>query len=73
MAEWIGLAFFIVIGLILHMAFRPLVARSGPRALLVVGTLALLGPMLGVLWIFVGSIIGDATGWFRIEDSIRMQ
>lgn len=73
MAEWICLAaFFVVIGLILDVAFRPMVARGGLRALLVLGTLVVFHPILLVLWIFVGAHIGDATGWFRIEDSIRM-
>lgn len=73
MAEWICLAaFFVVLGLILDLAFRPLVARGGLRALLVLGTLVVFSPMWMVLWIIVGAYIGDATGWFRIEDSMRM-
>jgi hypothetical protein len=72
-AEWISLtAFFVVIGLILDLAFRPLAAAGGPRVLLVLGTLIVIHPMWLVLWIIVAAYIGDATGWFRIEDSIRM-
>ena len=70
MAEGICLAAYIgIVVLILNVALR----LYKPRVLWVLGTLVLLSPMLGVLWIFVGSFIGDATGWFRIEDSIRMQ
>jgi hypothetical protein len=72
MAEWICLAtFFGIIGLILNLAFRPLVTRRGLRLLLVLATLVVLHPIWLVFWILVGAHVGDATGWFRVEDSMR--
>lgn len=73
MAEWTCLAvFFVAVGLILDLAFRPIVARGGLRLLLILGTVGVFHPMWLLLWIITGAYIGDATGWFRIEDSIRM-
>ena len=73
MVEWICLtSFFGVIAYILNLTLRSVVKRSGLRALLILGTLVVLSPAWLTLWILVGSYVGDATGWFRIEDHMTM-